>query len=69
MTEQVREHRMTQEQRDEARDETASAAPAERSEVHEETLAHTDDLLDEIDEALEGLVSDVATSFRQKGGE
>lgn len=65
----VRKHRMTQEQRDEAQAETDAAAPASRSESHEDTLAKTDELLDEIDEALEGLDTDQLRNFEQKGGQ
>jgi ubiquitin-like protein Pup len=41
----------------------------ERTEEQEELLARSDDVLDEIDAALQDLEQDLATTFVQRGGQ
>jgi sugar-specific transcriptional regulator TrmB len=40
-----------------------------RTPEQQEAIDKADDLLDEIDEALQGLDNELATTFHQKGGE
>ena len=67
MTERVR---VTKEVAERASD-TPAATPAKaaRPPQAEKTLAETDELLDAIDEALQGLEEDLAVNYRQQGGQ
>jgi len=66
---QAKRHHMTQEQKDEAAAASDEAAAAARSPEAAETIAHSDELLDEIDAVLEENAEAFVNAYVQKGGE
>lgn len=68
MPEQVRKHQTTEKQKSEAAAETTAALEAKARTAEQQALLD-DDILDEIDAALEGLDQELAVQFRQAGGE
>ncbi|MGZ4518858.1 MAG: ubiquitin-like protein Pup [Mycobacteriaceae bacterium] len=70
MPEQVQKHRSTESQRDEAASTTLEDAQAASAAAREESASSlSDDILADIDEALQGLDQDLAAQYMQRGGQ
>jgi len=70
MQEQVRKHAVSEAQKSEAEQATVDdAKAAQQREDAKKVTDLTDDILADIDEALQGLDQDLASSFVQQGGQ
>jgi len=70
MSEQVQKVRSAKEQEmDHLAEEDAKAEAAARTPEQQDLIDASDDILDEIDKALEGLDQDLAVTYIQQGGE